>query len=351
MPRFIANRFLVEDEPFDQGGGHANIHRGTDGTTHEAVAVKEFDPVKLPDESMLKRAWSRELEALQALSHHKNLVRLVDFDPGHHGTGPLLVLEWVDGGNLLNRVKAMTDPGWDDIESWLIDALDGLAVLHREGWVHRDLKPQNVLIDVDGVAKLSDFGLARTVESVNAILGKTLSGLGTRPFAPPEVATDSPTPAYDLYSFAAMAVVLLRDRGGGTSTREEVLSLLAGCDLHPQISALLERCLEEHPEKRPATAAELVVDLRHLQAERHKVRVGDQALRVWIALTDNVRSQITGHLGTRVETVAALVLDEINDIAALRTDPTEEGETHLEVAGQASSTVRLSIGETARSLY
>ncbi|MFT2690373.1 serine/threonine protein kinase [Clavibacter zhangzhiyongii] len=115
-----------------------------------------------------------------------------------------MALEWC-GEDLGARVER--EPfDWNRLEPVASQILKGLSVLHSKSWVHRDVKPANILLDQDHV-KLADFGTMRYREVTS--YGQTMALLGTRPYSPPETGTESPTPAYDVYSFAVLVVCCL----------------------------------------------------------------------------------------------------------------------------------------------
>jgi len=206
------------------------------------------------DERVLQRAWSQEVEAYSKIPKGPNLASLEDFGYLSDHT-PYIVFEWCDGDLLAYFKDVAVD--WNTILPALIDILAGLELLHALNFVHRDVKPANVLVK-DGRFKVADFGTIRMREVVD--MGLTMSALGTAPYSPPELGDMSPSPAYDVYSFAVLAVVLLSDED--FSTREGVISAVDTIAVPAPIRALLRSCLAVDPLERPQSAGTVAAIIR-----------------------------------------------------------------------------------------
>lgn len=188
---------------------------------------------------------------------HPNIVRVIEFDVA----GPFLVMEWMSGGTLEERLSGPTPLLRGEIRNILEGLLDALHLVHRYGVVHRDIKPSNIFFDASSVAKLGDFGVAHLHE-VGATL--TGAGLGTLAYMAPEQITGStqPSPGTDLYALGVVAyrmltgelpfkgpdVVAQHLNEVAPSPSDENPSL--GLDFDEFIAALLEK----DPAKRPASA-------------------------------------------------------------------------------------------------
>lgn len=227
------------------------------GDVHEPAALARF------------RA---EAQAL-ARVNHPNVVRFFDADT--IAGRPFVAMEYVTGGNLAQWAR---DRGVDPKSAALLVAhlADGLEAVHTAGVLHRDMKPGNILVDAHGVPKITDFGLAKLLETES---GQTQSGmvLGTPSFMAPEQASGKPDavgrPA-DIYGLGATLYYLLTGQAPFQAPSQELtLRLLLLGDpppppskLRPGISRVLDaivlKCLERNPSARYAAAAELADDLR-----------------------------------------------------------------------------------------
>lgn len=209
-------------------GGMASVWLASDEVLERPVAVKVLADTIASDPEFLAR-FRREARVAAGLSH-PNLIDIYDFAGG--AERPYLVMEYVPGENLAER----TQRGGDiDCERLARELLGALAHIHAAGIVHRDVKPQNVLIAPDGSAKLIDFGIALTEDATD--LTQTGHLLGTARYIPPEVMRGEPaTERSDLYSCG----IVLRDCIGGNRPR--------------RLGALVDRLSAADPGGRPASA-------------------------------------------------------------------------------------------------
>jgi serine/threonine-protein kinase len=161
--------------------------------------------VKILGHEAARDRFEREARAVASLSH-PHICRLYDF--GAERGRPYMVLEYLDGGSLEDRLRAHEPDPLPDDETLCIagEVAAGLAHAHARGLVHRDLKPANVLFDAEGRAKIADFGIARV--GGGGTLTEAGTVLGTASYISPEQAAGRPaSPASDVYSFG---VVLFR---------------------------------------------------------------------------------------------------------------------------------------------
>ena len=235
------------------------VYRAIQSTLNREVAVKFPRMVnqKTPERFL------RESRVLASLSH-PNLVRVLDADLD--AGKPYLVLEFVVGHTLLAYRAWRGSLTIVESVGLICQVVDGLAAAHSEGIVHRDIKSGNVLVTPDGVAKLADFGLARTSDSKFTARGQLLGSPG---YMSPETALgDTATAHSDIYSVGVVLFELLTGRlpfvahSPGELLRKQAQDpppKLAAFveDVPPQLEMVYSRCLEKDPEKRPAGAAEL----------------------------------------------------------------------------------------------
>jgi hypothetical protein len=162
-------------------GGMGTVYKARRRATGEVVAIKVIaaGPARNP---ILLQRFEREFQAARLLEH-PNVVKAIEYcSTGPH---PFLVMEYVDGesvGQRLERSGAILE---DESVRLIAQVCDGLQRAHKQGLVHRDVKPDNILITRDGVAKLTDLGLVKDVEA-DLNLTKTGRGLGTPHFMAPE---------------------------------------------------------------------------------------------------------------------------------------------------------------------
>src|ERR671917_556940 len=166
----IGERFRLEEKV--GSGGMSSVYRAFDPTLERRVAIKMMHRDISDDPDQLER-FRREARAVARLNH-PHVVTVIDF--GEDDGRPYIVLEFVEGETLKQRIKRVGRLPVDEAVAYAIEIGRALSAAHGERLVHRDVKPQNVLIDAEGRAKVTDFGIARELESDG--LTKTGRGLG-----------------------------------------------------------------------------------------------------------------------------------------------------------------------------
>lgn len=255
-------------------GGMGTVYRATDTKLNRPVAIK-FLSTDLADASV-RRRFQREAQLASSLNHPHILTVL---DAGEVDGRQYLVTELVDGGTLRDWIKA-GPRSWQDIIELVIGVADGLATAHAAGILHRDIKPDNILITKSGYAKLGDFGLAKLHESPtlggNAVTEtRTRAGaiIGTIAYMSPEQATGRPVDARsDLFSFGVVLYELLAGRRPFTGATDlDTLHAIANrsADRLPDsiplpLRELIERALQKDPAHRVQTTRDVVAELRRL---------------------------------------------------------------------------------------
>ncbi|MCC6832903.1 MAG: serine/threonine protein kinase [Thermoleophilia bacterium] len=166
-------------------GGMATVWKAHDTVLERDVALKRLRPALLDDGEIAER-FRREAEAVAGLSH-PGIVRMLD--RGEDAEGPFLVMELVEGEDLKARIKRDGPLPPDDARRICAQVARALEYAHGRGLVHRDIKSQNVLLDAEGNAKLTDFGIARLMEGP-ADSGLTRTGMmvGSSDYLAPEQA-------------------------------------------------------------------------------------------------------------------------------------------------------------------
>ena len=202
MGALLDGRYRV-DAPIATGG-MSTVYRGLDLRLDRPVALKVMDARYAGDPQFLTR-FQREARAIARLKD-PGLVAI--YDQGHDADHPFLVMELVEGGTLRELLRERGPMPPHAVTAVLRPMLSGLGVAHRAGLVHRDVKPENVLIADDGEVKLVDFGLVRAI--AEAGITSTSVILGTAAYLSPEqVAGDATGPRSDVYAAGVMAYELL----------------------------------------------------------------------------------------------------------------------------------------------
>jgi eukaryotic-like serine/threonine-protein kinase len=255
------------------GGGMALVYRARDEELDRPVAIKLLADNLAADEAFRKR-FLREARLAAQLAH-PNVVQV--YDSGEADGRPYIVMEYVEGETLADLLSRRGRLPPSEAVELALQVCSGLEHAHQAGLVHRDIKPQNLLIREDGTVKIVDFGIARSARGTR--LTETGSVLGTAAYlAPEQAAGEEVTPAADVY---AVGVVLYELLAGRTPHTAESLTqfLVSGQtqsipelrELAPEVPAALEdvvmRCLARIPEYRPPSAGALAASLSATQGE------------------------------------------------------------------------------------
>jgi TolB-like protein/Tfp pilus assembly protein PilF len=291
-------------------GGMGQVFRARDTRLQRPVAIKVLSG-EIAD-PMARQRFKREALAASALNHpHIVTVYEADETDGH----PYIVTEIVDAGTLADWVMS-TRPTWRQIADLLTGVADGLASAHAAGVLHRDIKPQNILVTTSGYAKLADFGLA-TLSGDDHADGDaaTMTHLRTQPgiivgtlaYMSPEQATGRRLDARsDIFSFGVVLYEVLAGRRPFQGPTSAALVHAIAQDPAPALPeelpvllrAVVEKALEKDPADRYQTMRDLVVDLRKVARQEPPQPAGIATSRRW---------QIVG-LAAAVVTLVSLVL-------------------------------------------
>jgi eukaryotic-like serine/threonine-protein kinase len=252
-------------------GGMGLVFRAKDTRLGRTVALKLLRPETAQTPAARLRLL-REAQAASALKH-PNIVTV--YEVGEADGRDFLIMEFVEGNTLAERI--VSGPlAFAEALDCAIQVASALEAAHRAGVLHRDLKPQNVMLDAAGVVKVVDFGLAKLMESAEtepSPAGQTNTGavFGTAPYMSPEQAEGRPADARsDVFSFGALFYELLSGRRAfpGASTAATLAAVLRD---HPQpldspAWNTISRCLEKDMARRFQSAGELRERLEQVRA-------------------------------------------------------------------------------------
>lgn len=254
-------------------GGMSGVYRGLDLRLDRPVALKIMDSRYAGDNQFMTR-FQREARAVAKL---KDPSLVAVYDQGIDGAHPFLVMELVEGGTLRELLVERGPMPPHAVAAVLGPVLDGLAVAHHHGLVHRDVKPENVLISDSGEVKIADFGLVRAI--AEAKITSTSVILGTAAYLSPEqVSTGDAGPASDVYAVGILTYELLT--GATPFTGDTALSVAYRRMDHDvpapstviggvprQFDEMVERATARDPVDRYADAEEMAADLESIVDE------------------------------------------------------------------------------------
>jgi eukaryotic-like serine/threonine-protein kinase len=281
-------------------GGMSSVYRAFDTVLERQVAIKQLHRDHAADAGQIER-FRREARAVAQLNH-PHVVGVIDV--GSDGGSPYIVFEYVEGETLKDRIRRQGRLEVPEAVAYAIEITRALGAAHDRGIVHRDVKPQNVLIDEEGSAKVTDFGIARTL----GLEGLTAEGrvLGTTDYVSPEQALGHQvTGQSDIYSLGVVLFEMLTGRvpfSGENQVsvamkhvREEMPDVQA---LRPEVSstlaAVIDRATAKDLRRRHASARELIADLEEsltVEASRRGQATGE-ATAVLRTLSERARSRL-----------------------------------------------------------
>jgi len=242
-------------------GAMSVVDLARDTELDREVAVKRLAENFARDDELRAR-FQREARLAARLSH-PNVVRIYDVGVDEDER-PFIAMEFVDGETLAELLARRGPLPPEEVARLGVQACRALAAAHEAGLVHRDVKPQNLILNRDGVLKLSDFGVAFGLEGTRLTVAGTV--LGTAAYLAPEQARgEEVTAAADVYGLGAVLYELLTGRPPRTPMTLAELALTetipAPRDAPPALASIVMRCLAAEPDARPPSAAEVAREL------------------------------------------------------------------------------------------
>ena len=255
-------------------GGMSSVFRAHDRLLERTVALKVLHSQYTDDEEYVER-FRREARAAASLSH-PNIATVID--RGEHEGRQFIVFEYVDGGSLKELIERRGAAPVATALELAMQIAKGLSFAHQQGLIHRDVKPQNVLMNGDGQAKVTDFGIARSLD-VKHGMTQTGTVLGTSDYIAPEQAqgqrVDEHTDVYSLgvvlyemllnevpfpgESFVAIAMRHINEEPPSIRDKRP--------DVPPRVEAAVHRAMAKDPEARFQTMGDFCRELEACLAE------------------------------------------------------------------------------------
>ena len=264
--KILANRYRLTEQI--GMGGMAIVYRAVDLRTGHNVAVKVLRPEYNEDSEFIGR-FQREAEAASKMTHH-NIVNLLDV--GMDGENRYLVMEYVQGKTLKSVIQERGKLNPALAGQIAIRILSALEHAHRNGIVHRDIKPQNILVHADGHIKVADFGIARIANSSTLTKGDNVMG-SVHYFSPEQARGEGANATSDIYSTGIVLYEMLTGRvpyDGDNPVAVAMQHLHAtpvpiqnlAPDVPPALVRVCMKAMEKNPAMRYQTARDMAADIR-----------------------------------------------------------------------------------------
>jgi serine/threonine protein kinase len=316
-------------------GGMGAVYRGRNRETGQIVAVKVVAEHMLGNQVILKR-FEQEYNAASQLNH-PNIVRAMDY--GTEGSTPFLVMEFVEGeslGQKLQREKSLSEREAVRLIGQIAQALHRA---HKERLIHRDVKPDNILVTPDGTAKLADLGLVKEVEA-DLNLTRTGRGLGTPHFMAPEQFKNAKNvdPRCDIYSLGATLYMMVTGEMPFHSSgpleaymRKIDNKITPPRELVPALSERIDwairRSMSADPDQRPESCREFVEDLtgRSTRKVTASEAAGSGQQEVWYLVYKDEEGTTHTLKGNKAGICRSLKEGLLGDASNVRASRTKEG--------------------------
>ena len=258
-------------------GGMANVYLGIDMNTGANVAIKILKPEFSSDDEFIRR-FDAEAKSVASLNH-ANIVKV--YGVGHEGNFRYIVQEYIEGITVKDLINQNGHLDWKNAVPIVIQIGLALDYAHQNGIVHRDIKPQNILISRDRVAKITDFGIARAASSTTITMTGVQMG-SVHYFSPEQARGGNVGPQSDIYSLGVSLFEMVTGRlpfDGDSNVAIAVKhlqetppvpsSLMQG--IPKGLDSIIAKCMQKSPERRYQTMRQLVTELDSLLVDPNGV--------------------------------------------------------------------------------
>jgi len=321
----------------------ATVYRALDYRLERPVAIKVMHPHLAADEGFTKR-FIQEARQSARLAH-PNIVNV--FDQGQDGEFTYIVMEYLPGITLRQLLKDFSTLTWEQTIDVVKAVLNGLDAAHSAGIVHRDVKPENVLLADDGRIKIADFGLARAA-SHNTQTGQAL--LGTVAYLSPELVTGSPADVRsDIYGLGIMMYEMLT--GEQPFTGEEAVAIAyqhanasvpapseKNASVPHELDDIVRWCTERDPADRPSHARALLENVVNVERgiRRRLASPSHTPVTPPAAAVDPTRTRVMTPAQESGDSQLTEVLNPAEQVFADLEMPDYDESTHASPGGSAS---------------
>ena len=265
-PRILAGRYRLLEQI--GSGGMAIVYKAEDRRTGHFVAVKLLRPELTQNAEYVSR-FQREAQAASKMTHH-NIVNLLDV--GMDGDSRYLVMEYVPGQTLKQVIQEKGRLPAQTAAAVTIRILSALQHAHENGIVHRDIKPQNILVNEDGLIKVADFGIARIADTRTLSQSDTVVG-SVHYFSPEQASGGEADVRSDIYSVGVVLYEMLTGRVPFDADNQVSIAMLHlrgqpepienyAPDVPPAVAHVCMVAMSKNPDLRYQSAREMAADLR-----------------------------------------------------------------------------------------
>jgi serine/threonine protein kinase len=318
-------------------GGMGTVYKARQRSTGEVVAFKII-PAHLTSNPVLLKRFEQEFKAAKSLDH-PNIIRALDY--GVHEKLPYLVMEFIDGESLGQRLTRDGTIAEAEAIKIIAGAAQGLHRAHKQGMIHRDVKPDNIMVTRDGQVKLADLGLVKEVDA-DLNLTRTGRGLGTPHFMAPEQFRNAKNADVrcDIYSLAATLYMMVTGQlpfeacGPLDAWMKKINNELPQArSINPSLSErvnwAISRAMSADPTQRPGNCREFIEDLTGHSTRRITPAAGVTSQDFWYMVYKDEEGVLHTVKGTLPGIRRSLKEGLLGDASNIRASKTKQGPFEL----------------------